>query len=227
MNRMRIMGLMALATGLLAVTAGCGGNDDDADSGAAGSGAAEGGSGGEQTGGASGSTGEAGSAGAAGEGAGGSSTAAGGGAGGGSALPGAGGAAGASLDILGEYADDYGTSHVITNETWAQSSSFGDSTFNITRFSNHDEYLIAQNDASNDYNPELWSRFDWVVDGGELWFCQSTYDAPTELDALETARADDTDPSTGGCGEFAWSRLTAADGQGEAGAGGAGAGGRT
>ena len=52
---------------------------------------------------------------------------------------------------------------------------------------------------------------------GELYFCQTAYDAASAEAAQDTPRGDDTDPGTGGCGApnppdspngFPWSKLT-------------------
>jgi hypothetical protein len=112
----------------------------------------------------------------------------------------------ADLAIIGAYTDSYGGAHTITNDTWTQA--YG--TYHITQFDNADRYVIAENDAANGYAAGLWSRFDWFVDGDSgLWYCQTSYDAATEDDALGTPRADDSDIATTGCGgTFPWSSLT-------------------
>ena len=112
-----------------------------------------------------------------------------------------GGAAG--LVITGHYTDDYGGTHVITEDTWTQ---FG--VFEITRFSNEEGWVVARNSAKNEYNPCLWSRFDFVFFQSELYFCQGTYDAVSEAEALAASSADGSDPTKGGCGSYPWSRLT-------------------
>ena len=137
--------------------------------------------------------------------------------------PGSAGSAGGSgdeLPIAGEYTDTFATRHTITDTTWTQQSSlWGTSIWNITQYDAQAEYVIAQNDSSNDYARDLWSRFDWTTYGGSLWVCQIAYDAETEAAALATERPDDSDPSANGsCGVGTWSELT------EVGAGGAGGG---
>ena len=109
----------------------------------------------------------------------------------------------AGLAITGHYTDDFGGTHVITEDTWTQ---FG--VFEITRFSNEEGWIVARNSAENEYNPCLWSRFDFVFFGSELYFCQGTYDAVSEAEALAAQPADASDPTVGGCGNYPWSRLT-------------------
>ncbi len=114
------------------------------------------------------------------------------------------------FEIAGSYTDDFATSHQITGDTWTQVADYGTSVFEISQHSNEDGYVIAQNAADNDYNPELWSRFDFVEKDGVLYFCQSAFDAESEQDALDAEPADGSDPANGGCGgpDFAWSELT-------------------
>ncbi len=117
-----------------------------------------------------------------------------------------------TLTIFGSYADNYGGGHEISDALWTQGGWGNASYFHITQFSNDSQYAIAQNNTHNAYNPDKWSRFDWTwYDSGsgvELWYCQTAYGADTEADALATAAADATDPSSGGCGGLAWSKLT-------------------
>ena len=114
------------------------------------------------------------------------------------------------LAIAGSWTDGFGGDHVITNETW--SSYGGSSVFNISKYDNDTYLVLAQNDASNEYFPELWSRFDWTTDSmGQLWYCQTAYDAESEEAATNATPPDATDPATGGCSGFSWSSLTAAE----------------
>ncbi|MBN1610276.1 MAG: hypothetical protein JW940_26850 [Polyangiaceae bacterium] len=111
------------------------------------------------------------------------------------------------LDVMGVWADSYGGYHRITEAVWTQSG-FGDvSRFNIAAYDNDARVIIAQNDAENAYNPGKYSRFDWTEYDGSVWYCTTVYDAATRQEASDAARADDTDPSTGGCGSFPWSEL--------------------
>ena len=108
------------------------------------------------------------------------------------------------LNIIGTYVDEFGTTQTITQTTW--SDSFGD-VFHILSYSNFQEYLIAQNDAANAFNPSLYSRFDWTRFNGDLYYCQSAFDAPDFNTAL-AASADPSNPSASGCGGFLWTNLT-------------------
>lgn len=106
--------------------------------------------------------------------------------------------------IEGIYNDDGYFVDRITADTWYVDVSI----FHIKVVNNVDMFLIAQNDASNAYYYSKWSRFDWAWDGNNvLNYCQTAYDAPTEQQALDTARANASDFNNG-CDGFSWSTLT-------------------
>jgi len=114
-----------------------------------------------------------------------------------------------TLSISGSYSDEYNTSHVISAELWTITyEGMEPGLFHITKIDEELSYLIAQNDAQNDYAPEAWSRFDWLVNGEELWYCQSAYEAASAEEA-EASVADPSDPSMSGCGGFPWTLLSA------------------
>lgn len=110
----------------------------------------------------------------------------------------------AGLEIAGAWVDDFGGTHDISETTWDMAFAL----FAITGYDNDGDWLVARNDAENDFAPGLWSRMDWTHDGTDHWFCQTLFDATSEQAAREVPRADDTDPATGGCGGFPWSMLT-------------------
>ena len=124
-----------------------------------------------------------------------------------------------TLDLVGSYADSWGTAHAVTLTTWAQTSSWtedggmvGDtSEFTFLYHSNEQQWVIAQNSDSNAWNAGLFSRFDWVTVDEQLYFCQTAFDAASAREALELAAADANDPANGGCGFSTWSSITAND----------------
>jgi hypothetical protein len=66
---------------------------------------------------------------------------------------------------------------------------------------------VARNDATNAFNPGLFSRFEWVMAGTDLYYCQAVFDAADEAAALSAARPDRATPAASGCGGFPWSLL--------------------
>ena len=110
------------------------------------------------------------------------------------------------LTLAGTYVDNWGTEHTIDNDLWVQ----GSSAFQIISYDNESGTLIAQNDSSNEYNPNLWSRFDWATVDGQLWYCQTAYAAESEDAAVSTPEADASAPAEAGCGGFSWTQLNEA-----------------
>lgn len=108
------------------------------------------------------------------------------------------------LAIAGSYTDDFGGTHEITDTVWTMD---GVGVFNISQYDNDGMWLVAQNDSSNAFSPDLWSRMDWTVDGTDLYFCQTVFDAPTEQDAIDATPAAANDLAAG-CGGFPWSQLS-------------------
>jgi len=113
------------------------------------------------------------------------------------------------LAIAGSWTDNWGMSHDISETRWTQIyGASAPSVFHISWYDNDQQAVVAQNDEYNAWSGGLWSRFDWKWgDDDTLWFCQATYSASTEQEALDLPRADDSDPEGGGCGAFAWTPL--------------------
>jgi len=122
---------------------------------------------------------------------------------------GGGGAAGEEIEIAGSYDDGYGGEVVITT-SGIESIGIDIDSIGIYHFSSVDNernFAVARNDEANTYNPCLWSRFDWMTGGGDLYYCQSAFDAADEQTAANVPAGDAEDLETG-CGGFAWSKLT-------------------
>lgn len=105
-------------------------------------------------------------------------------------------------DIVGEYTDEFGDTHTIDAATWTNAAGV----FHIDQWDDTEMWLVAQNDAANEYSPELWSRFDWVWSGDDLYYCQSVFDGATVEAAL--AGSANHDDIAMGCGGFAWTNMT-------------------
>ena len=116
----------------------------------------------------------------------------------------------AAPSIAGSYVDTWGYSTIITADTWTLAASDGTSksVFHLTLVDNASSFAIAQNDAQNSFSPGLWSRFDWTTDSASaVWYCQTTYDAPSAEAAQQTPPANAQDLATG-CGSgFPWTQL--------------------
>ena len=100
-----------------------------------------------------------------------------------------------SLDIEGLWSDEWGGSQDVSPFSWNGNA--------VTQANNEEGWLIAQN-GPDSWSPDLWSKYEWTWDAdGEAYYCQSTYDAATEEDAVAAARADAGDLDAG-CGGFGW-----------------------
>jgi hypothetical protein len=108
----------------------------------------------------------------------------------------------AGPEVAGAWTDAFGTAHTIDADVWDQ----GWSAWDVASFSNLDTNLIARNRLTNPYFPGRWSRFDWTWSAGDLFYCQTAYDAVSERAARETPAADAADLAAG-CGGFGWTAL--------------------
>ncbi len=165
------------------------------------------------------------------------STASGGksGSGGTSATSGGGGQASEQIEIEGTWVNsDFGEKDVIDDTTW--SSAFGDSAptiSDIVEFSNTERYAIRKAPSDAAFNPGTFDRVVWTKPAGDaFYYCTVIYGCAS-ADLTETSDGaggagtagagaggasdggvcepsvvDDTDPEHGGCGAFAWTKLT-------------------
>lgn len=113
--------------------------------------------------------------------------------------------------LLGEFVDDYGGRFTITVSEWLQHPA---NRYRVVRWNEANEYLIAQNGATNSSAPNLWTRIDWMQLSNmapyEWAFCLSSYDAPTAAAAEATEVARRETPRTG-CNGFPFSRMRPID----------------
>lgn len=106
-------------------------------------------------------------------------------------------------EIAGAYTDEYGSMHTVDALAWTIDTAV----FHVLAVDNAADHLVAQNDAANEYFPELYSRFDWHVEDKAVYYCQTAYDAPSEAAAEATTPADGADLVMG-CAGFPWTLLT-------------------
>ncbi|MCS6858111.1 MAG: hypothetical protein NZM37_10410 [Sandaracinaceae bacterium] len=111
------------------------------------------------------------------------------------------------IEIAGNYTDPFGGTHEITAAEWVNRFGASVSRYHFVEVNNDMDYAIARNDPSNSYNPNRYSRFEWTRAGGNLYYCQSVYDAMTAEMARSAPRANPSNPEASGCGGFPWTRL--------------------
>ena len=102
-----------------------------------------------------------------------------------------------AISIEGEWIDEWNSSQVIDSDSWNSNT--------ITHYDNDEMWAVAENGADS-WNPGFWSKYDWTWNSEDLYYCQSTFAAVTEADALSANSANATDLDTG-CGGFPWSQM--------------------
>ena len=116
-------------------------------------------------------------------------------------------AGGGGLEIAGNWQDEYGSTHAISDTQWVSSFGSASDTFIIAEYDNSQRYIVAQNAETNGFNMGLWSKFNWGYDDqGVLYYCQIAFAADTEEAALATTNAD-VNSLTTGCSGFPWTRM--------------------
>lgn len=117
------------------------------------------------------------------------------------------------LEISGTYTDNFAGFQSVGNEAWVGFGSGDQLIFHVCSVDNEQNYLIAQNSAGNDYNPNMFSRFEWFGMNGQLYYCQQVYDAASASEAADFnahPAADTSNVNDEGCGELGqhpWSQL--------------------
>jgi ABC-type Zn uptake system ZnuABC Zn-binding protein ZnuA len=105
------------------------------------------------------------------------------------------------IAIEGNWVDEWGTNQTIDSDSWNSGT--------ITQFDNEAMWAVAEN-GEDSFNPGLWSKYDWTWNSEELYYCQSTFAAESEADALSANSANSSDLEAG-CGGFPWSQMSNAD----------------
>lgn len=108
------------------------------------------------------------------------------------------------LAIQGAFVDQFFYTYEIDATSWDFYGSGTPGT--ITSWDNDAGWFVGQNSAKDKYNPDLWSRVDFVADGEGWLLCQIGFAAKTEADAIAAKPADATDVAKG-CNGFPWSEL--------------------
>jgi hypothetical protein len=107
-----------------------------------------------------------------------------------------------SLEIEGEWTDDFMGAHSITTDTWTQTFGADSFAYAIAAFDNTADTLVAEADDAT------WSKFQWTAAaGGGVYYCQVAFGEATQADAAAAPLADTADPAMGGCGMFPWTLL--------------------
>ena len=113
--------------------------------------------------------------------------------------------------LIGDFEDDYEIQYSINDSTFILQP---DAIYHIDKWELEQQYLIAQNDSSNEYDTGLWSRIDWIqladMEPYSWAFCLSVYNASTADEAELSAKVNPETPRTG-CNGFPFSRMARID----------------
>jgi len=109
------------------------------------------------------------------------------------------------LEIVGNWTDNYGGSHVITNASWDYNTTGYTQQSVIVEYHNASNTLYSQDQSNNLYSRVVWTQ----IANNQFYSCTIVYYKATLEEAKnDPATADATDPATGGCGGFSWSLMT-------------------
>jgi hypothetical protein len=116
-----------------------------------------------------------------------------------------------SMNLIGAWTSNYNNDITITSTTFYDKSSYGTNVFNIEKWG--DGWILAQNAATNAYNPSKWSIHHFHTSGSGYGYCQSITDGASADAVLSTDMSTVYDASNAatGCGAsgFAHTILTA------------------
>lgn len=111
----------------------------------------------------------------------------------------------ATLEIVGEWASQFGE-ETITGEGWNN----GFSTAAIIVFDNDNDWVITQNAEDAEFGAGTFSTIFWADAGeGSIYYCISSFGKETQAEAETESQtaADSSDAANSGCGDFAWTKL--------------------
>jgi hypothetical protein len=111
-----------------------------------------------------------------------------------------------AIEIRGEYESNFGGTETVTATIWQQ----GGPPMRLVDWSEDDQWVVTQNDEEADFNPSRFNRVEYTEPqmSGTFYYCFVDFGLPTAEAAItSTVTADPSDPETGGCGGFSWTRL--------------------
>ena len=114
----------------------------------------------------------------------------------------AGGGSTGAIEVAGSWDDNWGTSAEITASVWGA--------YALISFDNDANWAVTQAAADDEWNPSQFSKTVWTEPAadGSFWTCTVAFGLATEDEALAAADTSDaSDPATGGCSDFAWTRM--------------------
>jgi hypothetical protein len=114
------------------------------------------------------------------------------------------------IELTGSYDTQFGTTETITATTWE----FGIEAA-IVDWDNEANWAVTQNPEDAETSPNAFNKVVWTEPDaqGAFYYCTVDFGLETEEAARTTDKtADDSNPEESGCGEFAWTKMTPAEG---------------
>ncbi len=109
--------------------------------------------------------------------------------------------------MIGSFQDDYNIVFDLSPELFFQKPS---SRYHIVKWNVDEQYFIAQNDTSNAYDFNLFTRVDWMqfeeMEPFTWGFCISAYKEPT-LESAEAVKVVNRATPKTGCNGYPFSRM--------------------
>jgi len=113
----------------------------------------------------------------------------------------------------GSFADNYGGKHFLTAGTWQLKDEWTNQTDTIVKVNGQAGYFIIQKSASDAFNASKYQKIVYIANNdGSFYTCTlspfNSNDAATAEAITDTTTK--TNPATGGCSGFSWTKLTPA-----------------
>ncbi len=109
--------------------------------------------------------------------------------------------------MSGTFEDDYGIQYSVSDSLFIL---LPNDIYHIKKWDLGQQFLIAQNDSANSYDPGKWTRIDWIelenMSPFDWAFCLSVFNAETAMEAENSATVNPEIPRTG-CNDFPFSRM--------------------
>ncbi|MBO6535509.1 MAG: hypothetical protein JJ966_04760 [Balneolaceae bacterium] len=109
--------------------------------------------------------------------------------------------------LTGTFEDDYEIQYLVNDSLFILLPA---DVYHIKKWNLKDQYIIAQNDSMNAYDPGAWTRIDWInlenMEPFEWAFCLGIYNAGSAQAAEAFTETNPQTPRTG-CNGFPFSRM--------------------
>jgi hypothetical protein len=105
--------------------------------------------------------------------------------------------------ITGDWNDNFGGMTTITDDLWGADK--------VIEVDTTNRVAIIQYAEDDMFNPNKFNRYVWTAPAqdGSFFFCTEVFGKDTLAEAkADPATSDASDPTTGGCGMFPWTKMT-------------------